>query len=139
LALMLVFQQIYYGMGGDAGRPGLSLLLDKWAGYATLPAFSQSVLMTLASNFTLFWLWSLVLLYLGGRYVLNGRRSAVMLIVVVWVVISIVLPALTSPGTVEQPTEPSGETTIPGDFQQLSPDMMLTPEIAPPVRDGRGG
>ena len=137
LALMLVVQQLYYGLGGHAGKQGLSLLLDHWAGYQTLPAFSQSVLMTLASNFTLFWLWSLILLYLGGRHVLNGRRAAVLLIVVIWMIVSAVLPALTSPA-IPEPASATSEITVPGDFsgdlsgelQQISPES-LTPQATP--------
>ncbi len=98
LALMLLIQQIYFGIGGGAGEMGLALLLERWEGFKSLPTFSQTVLLTLATNFTLFWLWNLVLIYLGGRYVLNGRRAAVMLIVVAWVILSALLPALTSGG-----------------------------------------
>jgi hypothetical protein len=138
LGLMLLIQQIYFAAGGEAGQMGLSLLLERWAGFTTLPAFSRAVLMTLATNFTLFWLWSLVLLYLGGRYVLNGRRAAVLLVVVVWVIISVLLPAFTSPtltsedlvipeqledqqfGADRDMMQPDG-SVMPGDSESISP------------------
>lgn len=139
LGVMLLIQQIYFAAGGEPGQMGLSLLLERWNGYATLPAFSRAVLMTLAANFTLFWLWSLVLLYLGGRYVLNGKRAAVLLVVVVWVIISVLLPALTSPALSESSTVvperlelDSGEmlpdgSFMPGDFDSILP--METQDI----------
>lgn len=120
LGLMLLIQQIYFAAGGEAGQMGLSLLLERWAGFATLPAFSRAVLTILATNFTLFWLWSLVLLYLGGRYVLNGKRTAVLLVVVIWVIISVLVPSLTSP------TLTSGDAVVP---EQLDmPSEMMPPD-----------
>ena len=125
LGLMLLIQQIYFAAGGEAGHMGLSLLLERWGGFTMLPTFSRAVLMTLATNFTLFWLWSLVLLYFGGRYVLNGSPAAVLLIVVVWVIISVLLPALTSP------TLTSGDTIIP---EQLSQQFDVDRGMMPPDR-----
>ena len=125
LGVMLLIQQIYFAAGGESGQMGLSLLLERWNGYATLPAFSRAVLMTLATNFTLFWLWSLVLLYLGGRYVLNGKRAAVLLVVVVWVIISVLLPALTSPAFSESSTVVPEQLEL--DSGELSPDGSFMP------------
>lgn len=121
IALMLVIQQVYYAIGGTPGQPGISLLLDRWAGFHSLPAFSQSVLMTLTSNFTLFWLWSLALLYIGGREVLNGKRTAVILVVVAWVIISAILPALTA--------KPSAETTVPDGITLPPESSEMLPEF----------
>lgn len=126
LGLMLLIQQIYFAAGGEPGQMGLSLLLERWNGYATLPAFSRAVLMTLATNFTLFWLWSLVLLYLGGRYVLNGKRSAVLLVVVVWVIISVLLPALTSPALSEASTVVPEQLEL--DSGEMPPDVSFIPD-----------
>jgi hypothetical protein len=135
LGVMLLIQQIYFAAGGEPGQMGLSLLLERWNGYATLPPFSRAVLMTLAANFTLFWLWSLVLLYLGGRYVLNGKRAAVLLVVVVWVIISVLLPALTSPALSESSTVvperlelDSGELAPDGSFMPGDSDSILPME-----------
>ncbi|MEP7291012.1 MAG: YIP1 family protein [Chloroflexota bacterium] len=124
LGLMLLIQQIYYAVGGEPGKIGLSLLLEQWSGFAALPAFSRAVLTTLLTNLTLFWLWSLLLLYLGGRYVLNGKRAAVMLVIVAWVIISVFVPALTSPGAADDVPVVSDESSmgiVPGDSLVISP------------------
>lgn len=156
LGLMLLIQQIYFAAGGEPGHVGLSLLLERWEGFAALPAFSRAVLMTFFSNLTLFWLWSLTLLYLGGRYVLNGKRVAVLLVVVAWIIISTFVPALTSPSIGDVPApEPVNLEGMPGDFSELSPAVTqevdesgetfeLTPEtsdadsiqVAPPPDGG---
>lgn len=146
LALMLVIQQVYFAIGGSPGQMGLSLLLEKWAGFQTLPTFSQNVLTILTTNFTLFWLWNLALLYLGGRYLLNGRRTAVMLVIVAWIIISTFVPALTSPQADasvsagdEQFSSEMMPEMMPGD---LSEDMLnVTPEAgdyAPSLDEPRG-
>lgn len=126
LGVMLLIQQIYFAAGGEPGQMGLSLLLERWNGYATLSPFSRAVLMTLASNFTLFWLWSLILLYLGGRYVLNGKRAAVLLVVVVWVIISVLLPAFTSPTLSESTTIVPERLEL--DSGEVSPDGSFMPD-----------
>lgn len=111
LGLMLVIQQVYFAIGGKAGMLGLSLLLQRWPGFATLPEFSQSVLVVIAVNFTLFALWNLALLYLGGRHVLKGKRVAVLLVIVIWVILATFVPALTTPGGVRLPA-PSAAASI---------------------------
>jgi hypothetical protein len=140
LALMLVVQQIYFAIGGKPGQVGLSLLLQRWEGFAALPIFSQTVLMTLATNFTLFWLWNLVLVYFGGRYALNGKRAAVMLVVVMWVIIGAVLPALTSPDAAKTPMPEPLSLNAPNGTEEVMPQEMIkpTPPEAQPVEPGRG-
>lgn len=131
LALMLVIQQVYFAAGGKAGMLGLSLVLERWAAFKTLPPFSQTVLMTLATNFTLFWLWNLGLLYIGGRIALNGKRTAVLLVVVAWVLISVLVPAMTSIGKPAPVIEDAETTTIPEGMEQLSPDFQIEPMTTP--------
>jgi hypothetical protein len=124
LALMLVIQQLYFAAGGKPGMMGISLVLERWAGFQTLPAFSQTVLTTVASNFTLFWLWNLGLLYIGGRIALSGKRAAVTLVVVAWVLISVLVPALTSIGKPAPAAEDAETITMPGNFEQITPGNM---------------
>jgi hypothetical protein len=95
LALMTIFQLLYYAAGGTVGQAGISGMLAHWHRYQEFPVFLQSVLLSLTSRLTLFWLWELVLLYLGARYTLNGRRWASLLVVVIWVVIIVVAPVIT--------------------------------------------
>lgn len=95
LALMLILRQVYFAAGGAGGSLGLALLLEQWAGFADLPSFTRAVLTVFAENFTLFWLWSLILLYFGGRYALNGSTPAALLVVLMWVIVSTLTPAFT--------------------------------------------
>jgi hypothetical protein len=142
LALMLVIQQIYFAIGGTPGQVGVSLLLERWSGFASLPTFSQAFLTTLATNFTLFWLWNLVLIYLGGRYALNGRRAAVALVVVMWVIVGTLLPTLTAPSKSETVLPPELSLSAPNGTEEVMPEMATPPpgESQPisPVRGGKG-
>ncbi|MEO8396803.1 MAG: YIP1 family protein, partial [Chloroflexota bacterium] len=127
LALMLVIQQIYFAIGGTPGQVGLSLLLERWQGFASLPTFSQSFLTTLATNFTLFWLWNLLLVYLGGRYVLTGKRAAVALVVVMWVIVGALLPTLASPPKSEIALPPELSLSAPNGTEEVMPEMATPP------------
>jgi hypothetical protein len=51
LALMLLIQQIYFAVGGDAGQMGLSLLLERWAGFQTLPELTHTEVNNEETNF----------------------------------------------------------------------------------------
>ncbi len=132
LALMLVIQQLYFAAGGTPGMMGISLMLERWAAFQTFPAFSQTVLMTLASNFTLFWLWNLGLLYIGGRIALGGKRTAVTLVVVVWVIIGALGPALSSIGKPAPVVEDTESITMPEGTEQVSPDLQVEPSMTTP-------
>ncbi len=134
LALMLVIQQLYFAAGGTPGMMGISLVLERWAAFQTLPAFSQAVITTLASNFTLFWLWSLGLLYVGGRIALGGKRTAVTLVVVVWVIIGALGPALSSIGKPAPVVENPEAITMPDGTEQVSPDLQVEPSMTTPSK-----
>lgn len=104
LALMLVVQLLYSAAGGQGGTMGVALLLESWEGYALLPEFNRAVLLSLTSQFTLFSLWSLVLLYYGARHALGGHVWSSLLVVVVWAMIAVLVPVLT--GTISAPPLP---------------------------------
>lgn len=123
-ALMAGLQLIYYAAGGKAGGAGMSGLLTEWNGYGVLPNFWQSVILSLASRMTLFWLWSLILIYIGARNALRGKRWASALVVVVWAVLLVVVPVVT--GAVKAPENP--------DAQLLSPDV--SPSLDGQLTDG---
>jgi hypothetical protein len=102
LGLMALLNLIFYSVGGQPPSPGISTLLTVPpfdATYMAMPAFSQALLMSLTSRITFFWLWSLVLLYLGGRHALNGKRLAALLVIVAWVVLLVVIPAIINNAT----------------------------------------
>lgn len=96
LAVMLVLRYVALAAGGTGGALGLSLLLTQWSAYRQYPTFVQRVLEVFMSNLTLFWLWNLVLLYLGARYALGGRRLMVVLVVAMWIIVATLVPALVS-------------------------------------------
>ena len=115
-ALMAGLQLIYYAAGGKAGDVGVSGLLAEWGGYSRLPDFWRNVILSLASRLTLFWLWSLILIYIGARNALRGKRWASALVVVVWATLLVVVPVIT--GAVKAP---EGDDT-----EMLSPDAPPT-------------
>jgi len=96
LALMLVVRQIGFAMGSTGGSLGLSLLLTQWSDYPKLGQLARRIIATFLSNFTLFWLWSLLLMYFGARFALGGRRFVAVFVVVLWVLTSTTVPALFS-------------------------------------------
>jgi hypothetical protein len=132
LALMLVLRQVSFAMGGSGGSVGLSLLLTQWNSYARLPEFVQRALAVFMSNMTLFWLWNLVLLFLGARYALGGNRLSVMLVIVVWMITASIIPALAgNPVTTVAPrttasvsTQTKTSSTSSSTTNQMQPGMM---------------
>jgi hypothetical protein len=125
LGMMAALQLLFYAGGGMPGQPGLTGLVSEIPGYETLPAFFQSVLLSLAGNLTVFWLWSLVLIYFGARIALNGKRWASALVVVIWTVVLVITPVLT--GAIAAPTAESGDG-MPADFGGEMPFPEATPE-----------
>lgn len=94
IGLMGALQLIYFAMGGAYGHDGISGLLLEWDQYLEFDELQQDALLALASTFTIFWLWSLMLLYLGGRFALNGRRWSVLLVMIMWIAILTFAPVL---------------------------------------------
>ncbi|MCZ7543778.1 MAG: YIP1 family protein [Anaerolineae bacterium] len=116
LGLMAGLQLIYYAAGGMVGAPGVAGLLSEIPGYDTWPVFARELLRALASNLTLFWLWSLGLVYIGARRALGGRRWAVGLVLLIWVAVLVFTPAAYNTLTAEEPT-PTDEA-MPGMGEQ---------------------
>lgn len=82
LALMAGLQLLYLNAGGVVGQPGIS---GMFAESPNLSPFIRSLTHSLTAQVTVFWIWSLILLYMGARYTLNGRWWACLLAVVMWV------------------------------------------------------
>lgn len=106
LGIMAGLQVVYYAAGGGVGLPGLSGLLSAWKSYETFSAFPKSIALSFAIRITLFWLWTLLLLYQGGRNALEGKRWAVIFVIIAWTIVLVVVPVVT--GTVT--AEPSNTT-----------------------------
>ncbi len=126
-ALMAGLQLIYYAAGGKVGGAGLSGLLVEWNAYDTLPAFWRSIILSLTSRMTLFWVWSLILIYIGARHTLQGKRWASVLVVVIWAILLVVVPVVTgavkAPETIDETALP--EITVPGESD--IPNELLVP------------
>ncbi len=129
LGLLALIQLIYYSLGGEVGSIGVSILLERWEGYESLSPFAQALLHSLALHMTLFWLWSLILLFIGARRALGGRWWVAALILAIWVAFVILLPVLT--GAI-QPLEMSST----GDEFGTAGDASLLTEEFPVERPG---
>ncbi|MBL8153123.1 MAG: hypothetical protein JNM70_02975 [Anaerolineae bacterium] len=130
LGIMAGLQLVYYAAGGQPGTDGIAGLLPLWSGYDQQPQFFRSLLLSLTSRGTLFWLWSLVLLYIAARVALQGKHWAIIPVVLAWVVILTVVPVLT--GAVAAPEVASSDSSdFPPIVDDLSPDALPTQAVLP--------
>jgi hypothetical protein len=124
--IMAGLQLVFWSGGGRLGESGISGLLTQWEPYATLNPTVQALLMSLTARTTLFWLWSLLLIWFGARQALNGNFFAVLLVILMWISVLVFAPVLT--GSIAAPE------------QELPPELMLPGEGVPgegmPLPDG---
>lgn len=125
LALMAVVQLVFMAAGGTPGEAGLSGLVRDWNLYQRSPDFVQSLLLSFTSNLTLFWLWSMMLIYFGGRYALRARSWAVLLVIASWTIVLTVAPVLTGDIDASQDQGQHTEMIIPPMDQEFGPDGMM--------------
>jgi hypothetical protein len=92
LGLMAALQFLYFRGGGSFTGPELAGLLAESPGFAEVPEVAQDLLLSLASQLTLFWIWQLALLYLGARHGLNGKWWSSLLVVTLWVLLAVLAP-----------------------------------------------
>jgi hypothetical protein len=78
-----------------------------------MPVFVKSAVLSLASRLTLFWLWRLVLIYSGARWVLAGKWWSSLLIVLVWAVVLVVAPVVTGHIRAPEPVTPLSNPIFP--------------------------
>jgi hypothetical protein len=145
LGIMAGLQVIYLAAGGKGGADGISGLLTYWKGYNDLSPMLRSIVLSLTSRLTIFWVWTLILIYIGGRQALNGKSWAVLLVVVVWVLILVLVPVLT--GAISAPvvandlpepiTLPSDNGVVP-EVTQSAGDSLPTIEPTLPTVEGSG-
>jgi hypothetical protein len=130
LALMAILQLVYYAAGGTVREDGISGLLTDWEAYQSMSPFVQSLILSLFSRLTLFWIWSLILIYVGARNALHGKRFASLLVVAAWAVVLVVLPVVT--GAVKAPE--ASEVVLPELITDpsLAPDGGMSPELSDP-------
>lgn len=134
--LMAALQLAYYYAGGKIGEEGLSGFIEQWKGYADLSEFQKDIAYSLSTRLTLFWLWSLGLLYLGARYGLKGRTWTAGLMVVAWVVVLVIGPVVA--GWVEAPKTEADAEIAPMDIPMDMPSMEEGPFEEPSIEEGGG-
>ena len=111
LGIMAGLQVIYLAAGGKVGAGGVAGLLDYWKSYNDLSPLLRSLLLSLTSRLTVFWIWTLLLIYIGGRRALNGKAWAVALVVMIWVLILVFVPVLT--GAISAPNVTNNDLPLP--------------------------
>ncbi len=125
LGVMAALQLIFMAAGGQIGAAGLSGLVDEMPMYQTADPFLRSLILSGASQTTLFMLWSLMMIYFGGRFLLRGHRITVLLVIIAWVALLIITPVVT--GAIRAD---SADITAPTDDPM--PDMGDFSEMPPP-------
>jgi hypothetical protein len=147
-ALMAIVQLLYWSSGGKIGEPGVQGLLADFPQVKTLDPTVQALLISFTSRLTIFWLWSLMLVYFGARFALGGWRIVVFLVVIAWALIQIGAPVITGAIT----AQPADETPIvedgmggegmpvdPSGGGMFPPESTDEPSFGPPAnRSGEG-
>lgn len=132
LGLMAALQLLYIAVGGKVGVEGLSGLLSEWEGYNDLTKFQRSLVLSFASRLTLFWLWTLLLVYFGARYSLHGKWLASLIALVAWVIVLVLIPVLTGDIEAEDPaTDDVNSDTLFPDDSNFSPNDLFPEEFFP--------
>lgn len=126
LLVMAALQLLYYSAGGSLGQEGITGLLNTLPGYETLPPLVREVLYALFARVTLFWVWMLILIYLGARFALRGSRVVAAFVVIVWAVLLIFLPVASGQSKV-----PEAELPTPLFLPESTPSGFETPPAAP--------
>jgi hypothetical protein len=136
LALMALLQIIYMMAGGQIKADGLSGLLSEWKAYDDLPDFWRNAALSLSSRLTLFWLWTLSLIYFGARYGLKSRTVGAFLAIVIWVIALTVIPVLTGDMDADALSDTTSDTV---DSEQPTDFIPEEPIFEEPVIDNEFG
>lgn len=134
LAVMALLQVLFYAAGGTTGQPGLAGLLLDWEFYQQQSPLAQDIMYSLAIRLTVFWMWTLALLYFGARNALQGPRLGAMLIVVFWAAIVVLVPVAT--GAV---AAPEAEESLTGDEFPTGEGEFFPPGVEIPEGEFPGG
>ncbi|MAS38298.1 MAG: hypothetical protein CL610_30150 [Anaerolineaceae bacterium] len=119
LALMAALQLLFQMGGGELGQPGFTGFLESWTVYQNAGPELKSILYALTTHLTLFWLWTMALIYIGGREALRGKRFAVIIVVAAWVILQVLITGY-------------------GKYQELSQQVTLE-DLLPPMEEGFPG
>jgi hypothetical protein len=137
-AVMAIVQLLYWSSGGKIGEPGVQGLLADFPQVKTLDPTVQALLISFTSRLTVFWLWSLMLVYFGARFALSGWRIVAFLVVIAWALIQIGAPVVTGAITAQSADEtPIIEDGMGGEFP-IDGEMPVDGGEFPPDMDGDG-
>jgi hypothetical protein len=131
LALMAVIQMVFIAGGGSIGRPGVSGFLESWEFFVGLNVYLRSFIHGLASHLTLFWLWSLALLYIAARQALRGKRPVVIVVIAVWVVLLGIGSGIQSYKTLTANEAQTLPVEFMPDEMPLQEDSVIQDELVP--------
>lgn len=142
LALMAGVRILFIMGGGTLGEAGFAGFLDEWEAYAGMNPLLQSSIYALATQISLFWFWSLTLIYIGAREALKGKRLAIVIVLAMWIAMLILAFGyqryqMLSNQNPEMPTElmPEGEFPIEGEFPVEEAPMEEIPLEEQPLEE----
>lgn len=149
LGLMAALQLLYYAAGGSITSAGISGLIVELPGYTSQSPYVQAIILSFATQLTLFWLWSLALIYVGARRTLQGRWWSSLIVVIAWVVILVTVPvltgAITAPESGQQGVELESPEVLEGGMdtgvlllETAEPDQQTSPTEAIIVSPEKG-
>lgn len=139
LGVMAVLQIIYVASGGVINSRGIARVISTTEAYTSWSPMVQQLALSLAMHTHLFTVWHLVLLFIGARQSLGGRRVIIGLVLLVWVLVAVVVPMPL--GLVQPPADPvtvdmggdfppGGEPFLPdGGGEPVPPDGNFAPPI----------
>ncbi len=136
LGAMAVLQIVYVASGGVINSRGITRVISNMETYPLWSPLMQQLMLSLAMHTHVFALWHLVLLFIGARQSLGGRRVTVALVLLVWVLIVMIVPM--SLGLVQPPPDPVPVNNS-SDFSSDT-ESPLPPEDSgsEPIPDGGG-
>jgi hypothetical protein len=145
LALMAGVRILFIMGGGTLGEAGFSGFLDEWESYAGMNPLLQSAIYALATQISLFWFWSLALIYIGAREALKGKRLAIVIVLAMWIAMLVLAFGyqryqMLSNQSSEMPTElmPEGEFPMEGEFPVEEIPVEEMPLEEQPQEEGGG-
>ena len=149
LAVMKIIQLVFINNGGQLGATGMTGFLNDLPFYTGLAPQLQRFVHAFAGQITLFSLWSAVLVYLGARYALHGRRWIAAVVVILWVALVVIIASFASydhlleaqAAAEQMPTLEADEFPL-DEFsaEGLVPDGIMPSDIVPEISiEDRGG
>ena len=93
-AILALIQIAYLWAGGPIGGSGIAPAISSVLPYDMLSSNLGILIINFAEHFTLFGIWNLILLYLGGRYSLQGNGLIVAGLLLLWLILLFLVPTM---------------------------------------------